>query len=110
MIKFADGLSLDGWEFRAVYEERIKQSICEVKKSPFEVEKLNHLNSILGLLDVVPMKVNLWEAQNEFFSIVNSRFQQKKEKIMGEVKDYEDWLKEMETALNYLNISRMTWV
>lgn len=110
MIKFADGLSLDGWEFRAVYEERIKQSIAEVKKSPFEVEKLNHLNSILGLLDVVPMKVNLWEAQNEFFSIVNSRFQQKKEKIMGEVKDYEDWLKEMETALNYLNISRMTWV
>ncbi len=105
MVKFSDGISLDSLEFKSIYEQKIIQAIFEFMKSPYEVEKLIHLNSVLGLLDLVPMKVSLWKAQNEFFGIIDSYYQEmEKRKINGDIEAAE-WINEMETSFNYLNIS-----
>lgn len=85
LLKFADGESLDFVEFKSAYEQKIKKAILEFKNSPDETGNLNRLNSLLGLLDMVPMKVNLWAAQNEIFCIFESLSRKMRERrAMGE--------------------------
>jgi alpha-amylase/alpha-mannosidase (GH57 family) len=105
MLNFADGISMDSLEFSAVYEYKMQQLIVEIKKTPHKFEALDRLNAILGLLDSVPMKINLWKAQNEVFEIFQSQIQEMKTRKMAGDKEAEQWLGKMETTLSYLNIS-----
>ena len=105
MLKFSDGQSLDNLEFKSVYHEKINQAIIRIKKSPRNIENLHSLNFLLGLLDTLPMKVNLWTAQNEMFDIINSLFQEMQNNKLEGDKNAGAWVEEMEKTLNYLNIS-----
>ncbi|MBC8284125.1 MAG: DUF3536 domain-containing protein [Nitrospinae bacterium] len=107
LLKFADGESLDCLEFRSAYEQKIMEVIFRIKNSPYEVENLNCLNSILGLLDVAPMKVNLWRSQNEIFSIVESFSREMQERNTAGDKEAGEWLNKIGATLNYLSISPM---
>lgn len=104
MIKFSDGISLDSMEFRSVYELKLKQLILQIKEFPYELERLDRLNSILSLLDSVPMKINLWNAQNEIFEIIKSHYQAMQGRKCSGDKEAGEWVNSIETALNYLNI------
>ncbi|MFT4578304.1 MAG: alpha-amylase/alpha-mannosidase (GH57 family) [Nitrospinales bacterium] len=105
MLKFADGIPMDSLEFSAVYEDKMRQLIVEIKRSPHMFEALDRLNAVLGLLDSVPMKINLWKTQNEVFEIFQAHYEgMQKRKQTGD-KDAEQWLGKMETTLCYLNMS-----
>ncbi len=99
------GISMDSLEFSAVYEHKMRQLIVEVKKAPHKCESLDRLNVILGLLDSVPMKINLWETQNEVFEIFQAHCQEMQKRKKAGEKEAEQWLGKMETTLSYLNIS-----
>ncbi|MEK9628168.1 MAG: DUF3536 domain-containing protein [Nitrospinota bacterium] len=106
LIKFSNGNSLDTLEFKSIYQERIKQVIKDIEKHPEDMEKLDCLNSLLGLLDFIPMKLNLWNAQNEVFKKVIPQYMElKKRKSDGE-QNVDEWVDKIESVLNYLNISK----
>jgi alpha-amylase/alpha-mannosidase (GH57 family) len=105
MLNFADGISMDNLEFSAVYEHRMRELISEFKKAPHKFEALDRLNGILGLLDSVPMKVNLWKTQNEVFEVFQSHCQEMQQRKKAGEKEAEQWLGKMDNALSYLNIS-----
>jgi alpha-amylase/alpha-mannosidase (GH57 family) len=105
MLNFADGISMDSLEFSTVYEYRMRQLIAEVKKTPHKCEALDRLNVILGLLDSVPMKINLWKTQNEVFEIFQTHYQEMQKRKKAGEKEAEQWLGKLETTLTYLNIS-----
>jgi alpha-amylase/alpha-mannosidase (GH57 family) len=105
MLNFADGISMDSLEFSAVYEHKMLQLIVEIKKTPHKFEALDRLNAILGLLDSVPMKINLWKTQNEVFEIFQVHCQEMQQRKKAGEKEAEEWLGKMETILSYLNMS-----
>jgi alpha-amylase/alpha-mannosidase (GH57 family) len=105
MLNFADGISMDSLEFSTVFEYRMRQLIAEVKKTPHKCEALDRLNVILGLLDSVPMKINLWKTQNEVFEIFQTHYQEMQKRKKAGEQEAEQWLGKMETTLTYLNIS-----
>ncbi|MBT6718193.1 MAG: DUF3536 domain-containing protein [Nitrospina sp.] len=105
LIKFADGASIDSEEFRYAYEEKLKHLIERISKSPSEIELVDQLNSILGLLDSVPMKIHLWDAQNEIFEIINSYYPGMNAKKNDGNKEAKEWLDKMNAILKFLDIS-----
>jgi hypothetical protein len=105
MLNFADGVSMDSLEFSTVYEHKVLQLIVEIKKAPHKLEVLDRLNAILGLLDSVPMKVNLWKAQNEVFEILQAHYPKMQERKKAGENEADQWLGKMDTVLIYLNIS-----
>jgi alpha-amylase/alpha-mannosidase (GH57 family) len=105
MLNFADGISMDSLEFSAVYEHKLRQLIAEIKKAPHKFEALDRLNTILGLLDSVPMKINLWKTQNEVFEVFQARCQEMQQRKKAGDKEAGQWLGKMDTTLSYLNMS-----
>jgi alpha-amylase/alpha-mannosidase (GH57 family) len=105
MLNFADGLSMDSLEFSVVYEHKMQQLIVEIKKVPHKLEMLDRLNAILGLLDSVPMKINLWKTQNEVFELFQDHCQEMQQRKKAGEKEAEQWLAKMDITLSYLNIS-----
>jgi alpha-amylase/alpha-mannosidase (GH57 family) len=105
MLSFADGISMDSLEFSAVYGNRMRQLIVEIKKAPHLFEALDRLNAVLRLLDSVPMKINLWETQNEVFEIFQTHSHEMQNRKEAGEKEAEQWLDKMGTTFNYLNIS-----
>jgi alpha-amylase/alpha-mannosidase (GH57 family) len=105
MLKFAGGLSLDSPEFSAVYEHKIQLLIVEIKRSPHKLEVLDQLSAILGLIDSVPMKINLWKPQNSIFKIFHTHCKEMQQRKKAGDKMADQWLSKMDTTLSYLNIS-----
>ncbi len=105
MIKFADGKSLDSREFRYAYEKKLENFIEEIAKSPFDIKLLDQLISILGLLDSIPMKMNLWDAQNDTFEIIDSYYSGMNEKKNNGDIAAGEWLGKMDAILSFLDIS-----
>ncbi len=83
----------------------MRELIAEIRKSPNRIEVLDRLNAILGLLDSVPMKINLWRTQNEAYEIFQTHFHEMQQRKKAGEKEAEQWLGKMETILGYLNIS-----
>ncbi len=105
MLSFSDGISMDSLEFSAVYEHRMRELIAEIKKEPNKFEVLDRLNAILGLLDSVPVKINLWRTQNEVCEIFQAHFHEMQQRKNAGEKAAEQWLSKIETTFNYLNLS-----
>lgn len=105
MLKFADGTSMDSLEFSSVFEYKMQQLLDEIKTSSNNLNVLDRLNAVLGLLDSVPMKINLWNAQNEVYEIFQTQAQDMQKRKKAGEKEAEQWLNKMDTALDYLNIS-----
>ena len=83
----------------------IQHLIERISKSPSEIELVDQLNSILGLLDSVPMKIHLWDAQNEIFEIINSYYPGMNAKKNDGNKEAKEWLDKMNAILKFLDIS-----
>jgi alpha-amylase/alpha-mannosidase (GH57 family) len=105
MLNFAGGISMDSLEFSAVYEHKMLQLIVEIKKAPHKFEALDRLNAILGLLDSVPMKINLWKAQNEMFEVFQAHYEKMQQRKKAGENEADQWLEKMDATLSFLNIS-----
>ena len=87
------------------HKEKSVTNIVEIKKAPHLFEALDRLNAVLRLLDSVPMKINLWETQNEVFEIFQTHSHEMQNRKEAGEKEAEQWLDKMGTTFNYLNIS-----
>jgi alpha-amylase/alpha-mannosidase (GH57 family) len=61
--------------------QKIADQFTKLDKNPDELETLKWLSQFIKLLNVLPVKPNLWQAQNIAFKIVENQYKQSKQKI-----------------------------
>lgn len=87
-----------------VSSHKIHSLMEKLESSPKEMALLETLESILKILSSLPLDLNLWEAQNIYFSISKQLYSEMKKNAEIGDNDSKDWLKHFDKLGSYLKI------
>ncbi len=98
------GLELDMKSLGFVASERITSIMEELSKSPEEVEYLEKLQDLFGVLSALPLQLDLWKAQNTYFSIGEDRFQAMQQRAAAGDENAGEWIEHFKGLGDYLHV------
>ena len=97
-------LELDMKSLGFVASERINSIMEELSKVPEEVDHLQKLQDLFGVLSALPMQLDLWKAQNTYFSIGEDRFQAMQQRAAAGDENAREWIEHFKGLGNYLHV------
>jgi hypothetical protein len=71
----AAGLSLDSASLEFELRRKVEQLSAQFRAEPESLPNLQKLDAAAGLAQSVPFEVNLWQVQNDFYSVLQSAYQ-----------------------------------
>jgi len=71
----AAGVALDSEGLSFVLEETLESMAERLRRQPNDVDLLEKLDSVAGLIESLPFQVNLWKTQNLFYSMLHDNFE-----------------------------------
>ena len=60
--------------------QRVSDEFTKILKNPEDIETIYWLNRLIQIANTIPVKLNLWQAQNIAFKIAENRYKQIKQK------------------------------
>ena len=97
-------LKLDMKSLSFVASERITSIMEEFSKAPEEVEHLQKLQDLFRVLSALPMQLDLWKAQNTYFSIGEDHFQAMQQRAAAGDENATEWIEHFKGLGNYLHV------
>jgi alpha-amylase/alpha-mannosidase (GH57 family) len=97
-------LELDMKSLGFVASERIASIMEELSKAPEEVAHLQKLQDLFGVLSGLPMQLDLWKAQNTYFSIGEARFQTMQQRAGAGDENAREWIDHFKELGDYLHV------
>jgi len=97
-------LELDMKSLGFVASERITSIMEELLEAPEEVEHLEKLQELFGVLSAVPMELDLWKAQNTYFSIGEDHYQAIQHRASAGDENATKWVEHFKALGDYLHV------
>lgn len=83
---------------------RINSMMEELEESPMGVSKIEELESFIEILSYAGLDLDLWKAQNFYFSIGDEHYDRMVERANSGDEEAEEWVKDFETLGEHLNV------
>ncbi|PIU58088.1 MAG: hypothetical protein COS89_02185, partial [Deltaproteobacteria bacterium CG07_land_8_20_14_0_80_38_7] len=97
-------ISFDKQILSFIANHRLEELMRHLVKDPFNLELLEKVNTMLTTLITIPLKLDLWNAQNFYFYTSTKLLNQAKTKADKGDKAYEKWIIAFETLGNCLKV------
>jgi alpha-amylase/alpha-mannosidase (GH57 family) len=97
-------LELDMKSLGFVASERITSIMEELSEAPEEVEHLEKLQGLFGVLSALPMQLDLWKAQNTYFSIGEDHYQAIQHRAAAGDENATEWIEHFKALGDYLHV------
>lgn len=87
-----------------VAAQRIQALMEALEANPEQIELIQKVRTLIGLLDSLPLELDLWEAQNIYFAIGKQRAPEMRERAEAEEAQAQTWLEEFGRLGDYLRV------